>query len=50
MSTSTTREIVRRKRKEYLRSGKAAKKLILDELEDVHAGSGVHEGERADSH
>jgi len=35
MSTSTTREIVRRRRKEYLRSGKAAKKLILDELEEL---------------
>ena len=35
MSTSTTREIVRRRRREYLRSAKAAKKLILDELEEL---------------
>ena len=35
MSTSTTREIVRRKRKEYLKSTKAAKKRILDELEEL---------------
>ena len=35
MSTSTTREIVRRKRREYLRSAKGAKKLILDELEEL---------------
>jgi hypothetical protein len=44
MSTSTTREIVRRKRKEYLSSGKAAKKLILDELEALNLiqGTGYH--------
>ena len=35
MSTSTTREIVRRKRKEYLKSRKAAKRSILDELEEL---------------
>ena len=33
MSTWTTREIVRRKRREYLRSSKAAEKRILDEME-----------------
>lgn len=35
MSTSATREIVRRKRKEYARCGRAGKKLILDELEEL---------------
>ena len=35
MSTSTTREIVRRKRREYLGSSKSAKKRILDELEEL---------------
>jgi hypothetical protein len=33
MSTLTVREIVRRKRQEYLRAGKAEKRLILDEVE-----------------
>jgi len=33
MSTSTVREIVRRKRQEYLRARKAKKRLILDEVE-----------------
>lgn len=35
MSTPTTREIVRRKRKEYLKSRKATKRSILDELEEL---------------
>ena len=35
MSTPTVREIVRHKRKEYLRAGKAQKKRMLDELEGL---------------
>ncbi|MDO8683928.1 MAG: transposase family protein [Armatimonadota bacterium] len=35
MSTSTAREIVRRKRKEYLKSAKAEKKRILDEVQEL---------------
>jgi hypothetical protein len=35
MSTSTTREIVRRRRKEYLGSTKAGKRRILDEIEEL---------------
>ena len=35
MSTSTVREIVRRKRKEYLKAPKAQKKRILDEAQGL---------------
>jgi len=35
MSTSSVREIVRRKRKEYLKARKAEKKRILDEVEEL---------------
>lgn len=35
MSTFSVREIVRRKRKEYLKAGKATKKRMLDEVEEL---------------
>ena len=35
MSTSAVREVVRRRRKEYLKSGKSGKKQILDEVEEL---------------
>lgn len=57
MSTPTVREIVKHERKAYRKASKSAKKLILDELEELNrsvqkerpVSSGTEELERGEA-